>query len=370
MIVLALSPGYTASSGFSLYPAAQHITITPKPLQHHPTPPLKQHNNNVHQHPHPISNRNIPLPRPQPKHNPLHPPHNLRPRPRNPHQHQHQDPLFTLPKPTFITTLLTIRHISQHLQRIYSVQRIALITTGLTTLSILPLHGLSPTWHPITNPSTVFHGATYPGYLTSKDAPLMSTSQLDQIAQTITTATTTSLPTQQPDYTSHTPTSTNLFSRIIRGETQHWRIWEDADHVAFLTPFPNTVGFTVLVPRAHLSSDILGGLDEGAFTMLMGAAYEVVGVLRRAFGVERCGMVFEGFEIDYAHVKIIPVHGGAGDVDVDEGEGGDGDGERERFWEVYPGYLSSLPGPVVEDYDGLVRRAGEVRREVMKEMGE
>ncbi|PYH96378.1 L-asparaginase [Aspergillus ellipticus CBS 707.79] len=274
------------------------------------------------------------------------------------HTHtQTQTPtLFSLPKPTFITILTTLRRISHTLRTHYTVQRCALITTGGAHLSLLPLHGLTPTWQPVTNPKKTFHDVHYPGYLTSQDAPLMPTAQLNEIAHTIRSHAPT--PALKHDCTFHGPADdANIFARIVRGEAQQWRVWEDDHHVAFLTPFPNTVGFTVLVPRAHLASDILG-LEEGAYARLMGAAYELAGVLKRAFGLERCGMVFEGFEIDYAHVKLIPVHGAGGDVGV-------GEVLREECREIYPGYVSSLPGPPVADYEGLVRRAGEVRREVL-----
>ena len=35
---------------------------------------------------------------------------------------------------------------------------------------------------------------------------------------------------------------TNLFAQIVRGELPQRRIWESQQHVAFLTPFANTIG--------------------------------------------------------------------------------------------------------------------------------
>ncbi|GLB03784.1 hypothetical protein AtubIFM57258_009031 [Aspergillus tubingensis] len=264
--------------------------------------------------------------------------------------------LFSLPKSTFTTTLLTLRTITPALNQTYHTSRIALITSGNRTISLLPLHGLpSPnTWTPILSPETSFHDpqttTSQPNYVTSKSGPRMPSAQLTHLANTITTHTLST-----PNYTFHGPsTDTNLFANIIRG-TEHpqWRIWEDESHVAFLTPYPNTPGFTVLVPRRHLGSDIFA-LGEEEYKGLVGAAWTVGRVLIKALGVGRCGMVFEGFEVDYAHVKLVPGYG--------EGEE-DGGGEREVFREVYPGYVSSLPGPEVgvEDMEELVRRAGEIR---------
>ncbi len=63
--------------------------------------------------------------------------------------------------------------------------------------------------------------------------------------------------------------------------------------------------------RAHLSSDILS-LDEKAYSTLVAAAHTVGGILKKSFGIGRCGMIFEGLKIDYAHVKSIPIHEATG----------------------------------------------------------
>ncbi|KAL8903432.1 MAG: hypothetical protein Q9207_003921 [Kuettlingeria erythrocarpa] len=76
-----------------------------------------------------------------------------------------------------------------------------------------------------------------------------------------------------------------------------WRVWEDKKHVAFLTPFANTPGYTVLVPRKHLSSDVFD-LNDDDYTDMVAAVYQVAQHLKGAFGSTRCGVFFEGFEID------------------------------------------------------------------------
>ena len=49
----------------------------------------------------------------------------------------------------------------------------------------------------------------------------------------------------------------------------------------------------------------LNSLDFQAFVV---AAFEVGHHLKHAYGVARCGMFFEGYEIDYAQLNLIPVH--------------------------------------------------------------
>ena len=38
-----------------------------------------------------------------------------------------------------------------------------------------------------------------------------------------------------------------VFCRIVAGQEPAHRIWEDTDHLAFLSIFPNTEGFSVVV---------------------------------------------------------------------------------------------------------------------------
>ena len=146
----------------------------------------------------------------------------------------------------------------------------------------------------------------------------------------------------------------NLFARIVRGEIPQWRVWEDESHVAFLTPFGNTPGFTVLVPRTHLQSDIFR-LPTEHYEALVVAAQRVAQHLMAAFGTDQCGMFFEGFEVDYAHVKLIPIHKRA-------------DAQFSELvppvlppFEVYPGYLSTQFGPVTSDWAKISSDALKMR---------
>lgn len=77
--------------------------------------------------------------------------------------------------------------------------------------------------------------------------------------------------------------------------------------MAFLTPFPNTLGFTVLVPRVREPSDIFS-LDSTSYTSMLQAAYTVAQVLKETSEIQRCGMIFERLEMNYAHIRLIPIH--------------------------------------------------------------
>lgn len=58
-----------------------------------------------------------------------------------------------------------------------------------------------------------------------------------------------------------------IFCDIAAGKAPCHKIWEDEHYLAFLSIFPNTDGFTVVIPKAHypsyafdLEDDVLTGL--------------------------------------------------------------------------------------------------------------
>jgi histidine triad (HIT) family protein len=133
-----------------------------------------------------------------------------------------------------------------------------------------------------------------------------------------------------------------LFCNIISGTQKSWKVYEDKHHVAFLTPFPNTAGFTVLVTREHLPSDILE-LNEDRYLEFMRTARTLAKKLNEKLGSKRTGLIIEGMGIDHAHIKLIPMHG------IPEGEWKPILSENHEFSEIYEGYLSTHDGPRMSD---------------------
>ncbi|OXV07801.1 hypothetical protein Egran_04434, partial [Elaphomyces granulatus] len=238
----------------------------------------------------------------------------------------------------------------------YGVGRCALVTEGGKTLSLLPLRGLSKDWIQVTSDLKEFH-EVYPGYVSSQDGPRMDGNRLYEICSKIQKVSGISEPF---DYNFGGDTDDkNLFARIVRGELPQWRVWEDDHHVAFLTPFANTPGLTVVVPRKHLSSDIFS-IKKKPYAKLVGAAHTVARILKKAFGTRQCGMIFEGFEINYAHIKLIPIHQPDpqnGNPMIDSSKL-----RATSFHEKYQGYVSSLDGPVSQDFKSLTSDALNIRK--------
>lgn len=249
--------------------------------------------------------------------------------------------IFHLATPDFVAMLQGARAVSSLLREQLGVQRCAMVFNPSpdhpAQIRVLPLHGLEPKWQPHLADEEEFH--TYdPGYCTSKCGPHWDDEALTQVQAKIRSG----LPTPNApscfDFFGDA-SNDNLFSRIVRGEQQQWRVWEDNEHVAFLTPYPNTPGLTVVVPRKPLSSDIFE-LEESDYNALILAIYKVARLLEEGMRARRVALIFEGFEIDYAHAKLIPL--------LPSPDGTKPAELQPECFQSYPGYVSSLNGPAAD----------------------
>ena len=69
-----------------------------------------------------------------------------------------------------------------------------------------------------------------------------------------------------------------IFDDIVTGNMKSWKVWEDEKFLAFLTPFPNTPGFTVVIPK-HNPGDYVFSLDDNLYSEMMLAVKKVAGIL-------------------------------------------------------------------------------------------
>lgn len=135
-----------------------------------------------------------------------------------------------------------------------------------------------------------------------------------------------------------------IFCKIVAGEAPSHTIWEDENHLAFLSIFPNTEGFSVVVTKDHYGSYVFD-LPEDVYAGLL-AAGKAVGKLldEKLPDVGRTGLLAEGFGVDHAHVKLFPMHG-----TKDLGSWKPIESKRDEYYAVYPGYLSSHDSSRADD---------------------
>ena|SRR3989344_3765467 len=126
-----------------------------------------------------------------------------------------------------------------------------------------------------------------------------------------------------------------VFCQIVSGETPSHQIWEDEKHLAFLSIFPNTEGFSVVITKDHYPS-YFSDVSDDVLSDLVIAAKKVAKRIDVVFDdVGRTGMIFEGFGVDHLHAKLVPMHGTKSD------EWKRRRSEVSKYFDIYEGYISS-----------------------------
>jgi len=136
-------------------------------------------------------------------------------------------------------------------------------------------------------------------------------------------------------------TDKTLFEKIVDNELPSWKVWEDEHYLAFLTPFPNTPGLTVLIPKVN-PGDYLFDMEDEVLTGLMRAAKKVAKLLEKALEVNRVAIAFEGTGVAHLHAKLYPLHGHlASQAGVWS--------KHQEFYPEYVGYFTTVEGPRMGD---------------------
>ncbi|MEK7151098.1 MAG: HIT family protein [Patescibacteria group bacterium] len=126
-----------------------------------------------------------------------------------------------------------------------------------------------------------------------------------------------------------------IFCKIVMGEASAHKIWEDNKHLAFLSIFPNTEGFSVVITKEHYSSYAFDLPDEVLADLVL-ASKKVARLLdSKLDDIGRTGMIFEGFGVDHVHAKLFPMHG------TRSGEWMAHKSNVKKYFEKYEGYISS-----------------------------
>ena len=145
-----------------------------------------------------------------------------------------------------------------------------------------------------------------------------------------------------------------LFCKIVAGEIPNYTVYEDDAHLAFLTPYPNTKGFTVVIPKDHQPSYVFEA-DQEVVDALMAANRKVAAKLESAMpDIARVGVIFEGYGVDHLHAKLFPMHG------TQKGPWKEHPSTITTYFEEYAGYISSHDGEPA-DKEELTKLAEEIR---------
>jgi diadenosine tetraphosphate (Ap4A) HIT family hydrolase len=95
-----------------------------------------------------------------------------------------------------------------------------------------------------------------------------------------------------------------IFSKIIQGEIPGTFVWRDDRCVAFLSINPLGPGHALVVPIEEI--DYWVDAPPELMSHLFAVAQIIGQAQKRAFAVERIGVIVAGYEVPHLHVHVIP----------------------------------------------------------------
>ncbi|MCL5666171.1 MAG: HIT domain-containing protein [Patescibacteria group bacterium] len=144
-----------------------------------------------------------------------------------------------------------------------------------------------------------------------------------------------------------------IFCKIVNGEIDSAKFWEDEKFLAILDVNPNTKGMALVLTKQHFDSYAFDIPDKEYQEFLL-AAKKVAGILEKGLNVQRVAMVMEGLGINHTHIKLYPLYG------LDE--------KFKEMWakdrvyfDRYEGYISTQLGPQA-DVEELKNLAKEIKQ--------
>lgn len=130
-----------------------------------------------------------------------------------------------------------------------------------------------------------------------------------------------------------------IFCKIVKGEIDSAKIWEDENFLAILDVMPNTKGMTIVLTKKHYDSYAFN-MPEEMYNKFMSASKKVAKIIEKGLNVNRVAMVMEGMGINHAHIKLYPLHGIKKDFQEIWAN-------EKIFFEKYEGYISTQTGEEV-----------------------
>ena len=143
-----------------------------------------------------------------------------------------------------------------------------------------------------------------------------------------------------------------IFCKIVSGEFDSAKIWEDDEFLAILDLNPNTKGMTLVLSKNHFDSYPFSMPDD-IYQKFMLASKKVAKILEKALEVKRVAMVMEGMGVNHAHIKLYPMYGLNKEFEEMWAK-------EKVFFNNYPGYITTQLGPQLKIED-LKKLAEEIK---------
>lgn len=96
----------------------------------------------------------------------------------------------------------------------------------------------------------------------------------------------------------------SVFSKIVAGEIPCYKIYEDERVLAFLDINPESMGHTLVIPKAEV--DKIYELDDEDYAALWAAVKKIAAHMEKVLS-QRTLMKVVGTDVPHAHVHLMPL---------------------------------------------------------------
>ncbi len=97
-----------------------------------------------------------------------------------------------------------------------------------------------------------------------------------------------------------------IFCKIIAGEVEASKIYEDDDILVFMDIFPVRKGQFLVIPKIHI--DHFSDLEDGLASKVFLKAHQISKKARLKLKPERMGLIVHGYGVPHAHLIVLPQH--------------------------------------------------------------
>lgn len=105
-----------------------------------------------------------------------------------------------------------------------------------------------------------------------------------------------------------------IFCKIITGEAESSKIYEDDEILAFLDIQPVRKGQILIIPKQHM--DHFTDIPDDLAMKIFNQGHRLAKIIKEKLQPERVGYVIHGYGVPHAHLILVPQQG-PGDITSD-----------------------------------------------------
>jgi histidine triad (HIT) family protein len=97
-----------------------------------------------------------------------------------------------------------------------------------------------------------------------------------------------------------------IFCKIVAEQIPSFKVYEDENHLGFLTIKPHTEGHMLLIPKNHFED--INEMDTESFAKLFNTCKILADKVKKMYSPKRVSLMTMGLEVNHTHLHILPIN--------------------------------------------------------------